>query len=97
MLAGLHSRPIKRVLSLEPLLFIGKVSFGIYLIHYFFFYPPFSAADWFGWRAAEVVFVTILAASLSFYAFERYFIALGERIARMVTRSRYVKEADQIS
>lgn len=81
-----------RLLNLElpPLRFIGRISFGVYVYHMFVIallahvlagtaLPSFAIV-------ALVCVVTIAIAALSFYLFERPFLRLKRRFARVETR-----------
>lgn len=65
----------KIVLEWRPVLYLGKISYSLYLFHYFvpFLFGRFRIPEPHSWAIRFMVFaaVTIAAASLSWYGFER--------------------------
>ncbi len=80
LVAGRHSI-IKKPLSLKPLVFIGKISYGIYLIHF----PVYHAIEHLMPDARPLIglplkaSLSIAAASLSYFLLERRFLSLKGR------------------
>lgn len=68
----------RRLLSITPMRFVGRISYGIYLWHY----PLFQLGGDFAvphWRWTGPL-LSILLATLSFYAIERPFLRMRDRI-----------------
>ncbi len=76
------SPALKAVLSFRPLVWIGSVSYGVYLWHY----PIFAYFEGLGWpRLLKVagMWSTVLAvAALSFYGLERPFLRMKRRFQK---------------
>lgn len=65
-----------RVLTFRPLRFIGRISYGVYVLHPLIFDRVSALLGW-GTAAAFAAFtLTIAAAAASFYCFERPFLRL---------------------
>jgi peptidoglycan/LPS O-acetylase OafA/YrhL len=78
---------IRRLLRSRPAVYVGLVSYGIYLWHW---YLLRIAADWLGWRLydgnwfvvlALALPIVIFAASVSWFALERPVLRLARRVA----------------
>jgi peptidoglycan/LPS O-acetylase OafA/YrhL len=65
----------KIVLEWRPVLYLGKISYSLYLFHYFvpFLFSRFGIPQPHSWAPKFMLFaaVTIAAASVSWYGFER--------------------------
>jgi peptidoglycan/LPS O-acetylase OafA/YrhL len=81
---------IRRLLCSRPAVYLGLVSYGIYLWHW---YILRIAADWLGWRLndgnwivalALALPVVVFAASASWFALERPVLRLAHRFGRSV-------------
>jgi peptidoglycan/LPS O-acetylase OafA/YrhL len=72
---------IKQILSIKPLVWIGSISYGLYLWHY----PIDTAMRLWGFRGIEILIVgscfTFLVASTSYYFLERPFLKLKNKLA----------------
>jgi peptidoglycan/LPS O-acetylase OafA/YrhL len=75
-----------RILRRAPLVYLGKISYGLYLFHLFTFepyaalvrrYPDLALVD----RRIALLALTIAVASLSWFAFERPLNRLKDRVA----------------
>jgi peptidoglycan/LPS O-acetylase OafA/YrhL len=75
-----------RILRRAPLVYLGKISYGLYLFHLFTFepyaalvrrYPDLAVVD----RRIALLALTIAVASLSWFAFERPLNRLKDRVA----------------
>jgi len=77
----------RRVLSWQPLVWIGLVSYSVYLLHIFVIgaFAPSGVRSDLGMICALAV--TLAAASLTYFAIERPFRAVGRRIAHAVDRT----------
>jgi peptidoglycan/LPS O-acetylase OafA/YrhL len=79
------SRPVSRVLEFQPLPYLGKISYGVYLWHYVIFgilddqLPNVHA------RTAIVakLVITLLVSVLSYHFLERPFLRLKDRFANL--------------
>jgi peptidoglycan/LPS O-acetylase OafA/YrhL len=74
---------LRAVLELGPLVWIGRISYGVYLWHV----PTFWAADQLGWTGYLLGrllpgALTILIAAVSFYSIERPLLRLRSRFPR---------------
>jgi peptidoglycan/LPS O-acetylase OafA/YrhL len=73
--------PVRRALTLRPLRAIGRVSYGVYLWHYFLFIVVAHYLD--DWPLAPRVIVALAATALatvaSWYLVERPFLRLKRR------------------
>jgi peptidoglycan/LPS O-acetylase OafA/YrhL len=76
-----------RILRRAPLVYLGKISYGLYLFHLFTFepyaalvrrYPELGVVD----RRIALLALTIAVASLSWFAFERPLNRLKDRLGR---------------
>jgi peptidoglycan/LPS O-acetylase OafA/YrhL len=83
LIAGLTTAPpgwVKSAMSWSPLVWTGKISYGLYLYHV----PVFALLAWpleYPALAFAVAFgLTFAAAALSYYAVERRFLAMKHRI-----------------
>lgn len=84
---------LSRLLGLRPLVWVGSVSFGLYLLHPLCFSMTRSLAVTSGWQGnsggwpADVVLavvsivLSLLVAGASYYCFERHFLNLKDRLA----------------
>ena len=85
----------------RPLVYLGRISYGLYLVHIFFFYMVFIVwRPWLtqalqqcglgGWQeviAPLIAFaLTVLLASLSYHGFERPFLHLKQRFTFISSR-----------
>jgi peptidoglycan/LPS O-acetylase OafA/YrhL len=96
-LLGMPTRFLPR-----PLIYLGRISYGLYLIHIFFFYMVFVI--WRPWLTSLIKGVglggayqdvispiiafacTVLVASLSYHGFERPFLHLKRRFSLVASR-----------
>ena len=72
---------LSRILALSPLVWIGKISYGLYLWHY----PVFKVMRDYGASRMTVmtlgVLITFAIAAISYYVLERQFLRLKNRYA----------------
>lgn len=84
IITAVNWRPLSRLLTTRPLLFLGTISFSLYLIHR----PIMIAAAFLlgtGTVATIVVVIASIALATGFYfAFERPMHRLAQRIARSI-------------
>ncbi len=90
IVAIIHFKKIKKILTNKFLLFLGKISYGIYLMHWllvvdifkYYNYIPFSIDNKLGFTAIFLIYTaaTILLAVLLHYFIEMPFIRIGKRI-----------------
>jgi peptidoglycan/LPS O-acetylase OafA/YrhL len=79
---ALQDNVIARLLSFRPLIYVGAISFGVYVWHLplmriFAAHWPAQEHSAAGLLRFAVYFVTTLAvASISYYSFERYFLRM---------------------
>lgn len=79
---------LRRPLSWRPIVWVGRISYGMYLYHIFLVGPVRSRLASHGWDRSPVEFVvvllaTILIASVSFVAIERPILGLKKRFTRV--------------
>jgi peptidoglycan/LPS O-acetylase OafA/YrhL len=79
---------IKQILSIKLLVWIGSISYGLYLWHY----PIGIAMRLWGFRGIEILTIgsclTFLVASASYYLLERPFLKLKNRLASHASNNR---------
>jgi peptidoglycan/LPS O-acetylase OafA/YrhL len=79
-LAAGSSSLLRRVLELRGLVWIGRISYGIYLWHYLVYHELRSFECLWSWRLLVVGgLLSIAVATTSFYAVERRFLRLKAR------------------
>ena len=98
--SALYSSSLKKFLSMKPLPWLGKISFGLYVFHYLmldvtnvhimpFFIAKFhlvqSLGYWF-FTGFIALSVTVLCATISYYAFEKHFLKLKTRFTVIASR-----------
>jgi peptidoglycan/LPS O-acetylase OafA/YrhL len=70
---------VKRILLMKPAVWIGRISYGLYLWHFLIF----STMRWLGFRRIDVMTIgtcfAFLVASASYYFLERPFLKLKSR------------------
>jgi peptidoglycan/LPS O-acetylase OafA/YrhL len=90
---------IRRMLRSRPAVYLGLISYGIYLWHW---YILRIVADWFGWPLyhgnwivvfAVAVAISVLAASVSWYGLERPVMRFARRFGRSRIRRVSVPDA----
>ena len=96
LLAALSRNGIGAALSLRPIVFLGKISFGLYVYHLFailFEAKVIQIGESLGRTPATwlltltaVFTITALLASMSYYGFERRFILLKAQFGRVKSR-----------
>ncbi len=79
---------LRRPMSWKPIVWIGRISYGMYLYHIFLVWPVRSRLAPRGWDQSPVEFgvvlaATILIASISFIVIERPILGLKKRFARV--------------
>jgi len=86
----IQSERLQGWLSLRPLLFLGRISYGIYIVHWYFLFNVLQHRYW-GWRerfalsdtqvhlliGAAALVLTLAAATVLHYAVEKPFIRWG--------------------
>jgi peptidoglycan/LPS O-acetylase OafA/YrhL len=75
------------ILRMKPVVYVGKISYGIYVIHYpifWFFLPHLFPQIGFAMRAIVTVVATLGIATASHRWYESYFIGLKRRLSRNV-------------
>ncbi len=87
----INSERIQKILSIKPLLFLGKISYSMYLCHWIF--PVIIMSNWellknkigennmFLFMLFFVLIATLLCATFLYYAVEMPFIKLGKKWA----------------
>lgn len=75
--------PIQRGLELPAVVYLGKISYGLYLWHWPLIYV-FSECPWPAWKTAPLCAVTIVSVTLaSFYLLERPCLRLKTRFQKV--------------
>jgi peptidoglycan/LPS O-acetylase OafA/YrhL len=80
LVAGRHSL-LAPVLAARPMVFVGKISYGLYLLHLPVYYavekimPASPLVVRLGWKVG----VSLALATASFYLFEKRFLRLKDR------------------
>lgn len=79
---------LRRPLSWRPIVWVGRISYGMYLYHIFLVWPIRSRLVPHGWDQSPVEFgvvlaATILIASISFVVIERPILGLKKRFTRV--------------
>jgi len=90
LVAMIHSRKAQKFLEMKLLLFIGRISYGLYLIHVpildyiHYSYMPYATAPYHRLllilAIAVYIIATLIAATLIHYFIELPFIRMGKRI-----------------
>jgi peptidoglycan/LPS O-acetylase OafA/YrhL len=79
---------LRKILSIKILVWIGSISYGLYLWHF----PIFRALRMMGFHRLEVLFIgigcTFVVASISYYFLERPILKLKSRLAPDTPRDR---------
>lgn len=71
-----------RVLSLKPVVWIGRRAYGIYLFHFIIIYAIRRHMHWYSWRLAiTTIILTLVVSGVSFRWFESPFLTLKERFS----------------
>ncbi len=71
-----------QILSLKPVVWIGRRAYGIYLFHFIIIYAIRRHWQWHSWRLAlATVALTLVVSGLSFRWFESPFLTLKERFS----------------
>jgi len=91
---AMHSSSLRRVLSIRPLVYLGRISYGLYVFHIGSLYlsdAMFShmVRNWGGatlLRPAIAFTITILFAVISYELMEKYFLRLKLRFTRIESR-----------
>ncbi len=71
----------KKLFSLRPIVYMGRISYGLYLLHF----PLYTLLDrhfpenWHGYLIPGKIVISVLVASASFYLVERPFLKLKKR------------------
>jgi peptidoglycan/LPS O-acetylase OafA/YrhL len=90
-----HEGAIRRLLTSRVLVFVGTISYGLYLWHWFVLRTV--QADWYGWRLREGNYVKLLALALpvalvaataSWYLLERPILDRARALAHLVVARR---------
>jgi peptidoglycan/LPS O-acetylase OafA/YrhL len=79
----------KKILNISPLRFLGKISYGVYLIHYVLILHVLKQFNYL-WNVGDnvltfilanclLIIVTVTASTFTYYFIEQPFIALGKR------------------
>jgi peptidoglycan/LPS O-acetylase OafA/YrhL len=78
------SGPLSRLLETHPFLWIGSLSYSVYLWQQLFLQSaiPQRALGWIPGMLGNLI-LTFLAASVSYYFIERPFIQFGRRLQRI--------------
>ena len=84
---AISSPKVASLLSFKPLVWIGSLSYGLYLWHlliYWYLSPPHVNLD--PLIAHTIAFaLSFVAAAASYYLFERYFLQLKKRVSARPT------------
>ncbi|MBC7447344.1 MAG: acyltransferase [Hymenobacteraceae bacterium] len=98
LLAIVINRPrLQRVLAIRPLVFLGTISYGVYLLHWLFVVGVMDKWDTYAARfggepraywvlLALTVAATLIASTIFYYVVERPCIRLGKRVAAALGR-----------
>jgi peptidoglycan/LPS O-acetylase OafA/YrhL len=96
--AVLRYRPLARAIGCRPLAWLGRISYGLYMLHilgrqtYQYLVAPYLPLELLTgpvrWMAgfSAVLLVTIVLATVSYYGYERYFLRLKERFTVVQSR-----------
>ena len=76
---------VNRLLDIKPLVFLGEISFAIYMLHV----PILQLGRMWGWTVEESLVATIIAAAIAHLFIERPSINLAKRMLRRNRTSRY--------
>ncbi len=98
--SALHSSRLGKILSIKPLRWLGKISFGLYMFHAiviaamtsyvipYLGHKQLSEYSFFVWVLVFLagLLVTILCATISYYGFEKHFLKLKHRYTLVASR-----------
>ncbi len=95
--ASLYLEPLRWFLSQEPIVFLGKISYGLYVFHYpviaicnrmaiEYGYQPMQQAAHFASYFALTLAITIVLSALSWHLLERPFLRLKRRFEIVSSR-----------
>jgi peptidoglycan/LPS O-acetylase OafA/YrhL len=97
LILSMQSKSFSRILSLAPIGFLGKISFGLYVFHFGVIYLTSSALisagvinadapeNYFARLSLSFV-LTVLMAAASYYLYERPFLRIKMRFSDVVSR-----------
>lgn len=99
--AALYAPLLSKIFSIRPFPWLGKISFGLYVFHFFIFFvvsinilPHFekhltwwrpSLLIWF-FSSAVVFILTLLCAVVSYYGYEKHFLKFKSRFTKVASR-----------
>jgi peptidoglycan/LPS O-acetylase OafA/YrhL len=91
--AVMHRGWLRVGLAYPPLVWLGKISYGLYMYHEVARWLRTFAENWLGWFPNQEILLTIATfattialAAISYYGYERYFLKLKTRWTRVPSR-----------
>lgn len=84
---ALHAHPVRSFLANPVLVFLGKISFGLYVFHVLGIWLASHVFTGYFLRGCLAALLTVVMASASYFWFERRFLLMKQRYTTIATRT----------